>query len=317
LDISDIIAEQTLALSRLTQQNTLWQSIASGMPKEKMEKEAGGTLTSIVLTHHIRYRTSIHYGRTDEAKRSLIELLNVLEKYPHRTQEEPTLYLSTINNLVSFLVYTKEYKEALEYVSKAKAFYTQTSGIRKRKNDFRLILRTYNIELEIYRDTEALGPAVTLVNEIRKFLSEHQDNIPSSYLISLWFQFAYIFFLKRDFRESLHWINEILNSPFDDDRVDLQLQTHLLNLMVHLELRNFFVMRYFVSSTTRFFKRNKALKSYHKVMLAFFTKISGAPESEHGPLFEELASQLFTSKELIPLSDLDYINWKRWLETKK
>src|SRR6267142_1937416 len=42
LDISDIIAEQTLALSRLTQQNTLWQSIASGMPKEKMEKEAGG-----------------------------------------------------------------------------------------------------------------------------------------------------------------------------------------------------------------------------------------------------------------------------------
>jgi len=70
------------------------------------------------------------YGRSKE---KLIELLNVLEKYSHRTQEEPTLYLSTINNLVSFLVFTKEYKEALEYVSKAKAFYIQTSGIRKRK----------------------------------------------------------------------------------------------------------------------------------------------------------------------------------------
>ena len=76
-------------------------------------------------------------------------------------------------------------------------------------------------------------------------------------------------------------------------------------------------MRYFVNSATRFFKRNKALKSYHKGMLAFFTKVSGAPESEHKSLFKELSSQLFADKEVIPLSDLDYINWKRWLETKK
>jgi hypothetical protein len=156
-----------------------------------------------------------------------------------------------------------------------------------------------------------------LINEIRSLISEHRDNVPLSYQISLWFQFAYIFFLKRDFRESLRWINEILNSALADQRMDLQLQVHLLNLMVHLELRNFFVMRYFVSSTGRFFKRNKALKPYHKILLAFFTKVSGAPESEHKQLSKELFSQLFAGENMIPAGDLDYINWKRWLEIRK
>lgn len=314
-----IIEEQTVALNRLTYHNELWKeivrptAIASDIIQDSTKAV---TLSAKVLRYHIRYREAIRHNRSKEAKESLIELVSELEKYTDRIQEEPSIYFSTLNNLISYLVFTGEIDEAIENVNKAKSFYHSIEGLRKNKGNFRLILRTYNIELEIYRDTESLEKAVKLIQEIQQMLSDQKDKVPESYLVSLWFQFAYIFFVRKEFRQSLHWINQILNSSFADKRKDLHLQAYLLNLMVHLELRNFFVMRYFVASAKRFFYGKKAELPYHKIVLAFFSKISGAPESEHGYLFQQLNEVLFSNPATVPKSELDYINWRKWINSK-
>jgi hypothetical protein len=173
----------------------------------------------------------------------------------------------------------------------------------------------YNIELEIYRDTESLDKGISLIGNIEKLIKKHNENTPKEYLISLWFQFGYIYFLKKDFKSSLHWINEIMNSSFATLRPDLHVQTHFLNLMVHFELKNFFVMRYFVDSTKRFGKKNQSFKQHHKILLDFFTKISGAPELEYKMLVGKLYDEIVTVN-LIPPHDLDYINWNKWIAAK-
>ena len=133
----------------------------------------------------------------------------------------------------------------------------------------------YNIELEIYRDTESLEKGISLIANIEKLIKQHNEATPKEYLVSLWFQFGYIYFLKKDFKSSLHWINEIMNSSFATLRPDLHIQTHFLNLMVHFELKNFFVMRYFVDSTKRFGKKNQSFKPHHKVLLDFLQRLVG------------------------------------------
>lgn len=315
-NVVSIINDQAAALARITYQNKLWKHITQGTPADVPSDEVQATLASKVLTHHIRYQASIRNNQHKDARKNLEELLTILEQHPHRIQEEPSVYLSTINNLISFFVFIKEYDAALQAVAKAKRFYHQIAAIRRSKNNFRLILRTYNIELEIYRDTESLEKATGLIKETQILLTEHKSKAPAEYLISLWFQFAYVYFIKREFKDSLHWINEILNCSFADKRMDLYLQTHLLNLMVHLELRNFFVMGYFINSTKRFFKRNKALRPYHNILLTFFTKVSATPESEHKLLFEKLSMELFSDTHTVPKSDLDYIHWKNWVDEK-
>jgi hypothetical protein len=85
--------------------------------------------------------------------------------------------------------------------------------------------------------------------------------------------------------------------------------------MVHFELKNFLVMRYFVDGTKRFGKKNQSFKQHHKILLEFFTKISGAPELDYRMLFEKLYDEIVTDK-LIPLHDLDYINWNKWIAAK-
>lgn len=314
-----IVEQQASALNRLNYHSELWKELVKPTTTASdtiRDYTKATTLSAKVLSCHIRYREAIRLNKSIEAKTSLTELVSELEKHPDRIQDEPSIYFSTLNNLISYLVFAGEIDEAIENVNKAKSFYHSIEGLRRNKGNFRLILRTCNIELEVYRDTESLEKAVRLIQEIQQMMAEHKDKIPESYLVSLWFQFAYIYFLRKEFRQSLHWINQILNSSFADKRKDLHLQAYLLNLMVHLELRNFFVMRYFVASAKRFFNRNKALLAYHKIVLAFFSKISGAPESEHRYLFQQLSEVLFSSPATVPKSELDYINWGKWINSK-
>ena len=313
LDVREIINLQKKKLQRLQSVHKLWELLV-GLSNDAVPAIQDATsLNEIVLLSHLNYRTEIQKGRNDEAKRCLQDLIKILETNPERISD-PGIYLSSLNNLLSFFVFTKQYDEALSLLARAKAFYEKTDRAKRSQNNFRQILRMYNIELEIYRDKEELEKGIALIKEIQNLI-QHAGTTPREYLISLWFQFAYIFFLKREFKPSLHWINEIMNSSFAHVRPDLHIQTHLLNLMVHFELRNFFVMRYFVDATKRFGKKNEAFKEHHKKLIDFFSRISGVPEAEYNRLFEKLHAEVVL-KKLIPQNDLDYINWNKWITSK-
>ncbi len=124
--------------------------------------------------------------------------------------------------------------------------------------------------------------------------------------------------MRKDFSRSLHWLNQIFNTKFKAIRLDLQVQARMLNLIVHLEHQNFFVLRYFVDSTRRFIRKIKYQEEYEKVLLAFFSSISKAPLLEFKDRFREVHHQLFPSKKdaLVSAEILDYIDYKEWLEDK-
>ena len=315
LNLKEIIVSQGALLQRLNNVHVLWELMAGIGGAKLPNKQSAHSLNEKVLLHHLIYRIEIQHGRNKEAKKCLDELIGILERNPLRLKEEPGLYLTSVNNLLSFLVFTKNYNEALDLLSKAKVFYESSGRAKRSQSNFRQILRMYNIELEIYRDTESLEAGISLITNIENLIKKHSKTTPKEYQISLWFQFGYMYFLKKDFKSSLRWINEIMNSSFATLRPDLHVQAHFLNLMVHFELKNFFVMRYFVDSAKRFAKKNQSFKPHHKILLDFFTKISGVPELEYRMLFGKLYDEIVTAN-LIPLHDLDYINWNKWISAK-
>lgn len=314
-NIKEIILALRTPLQRLNNTHKLWELMVGLADQAPPDKEHAQSLNEKLLLYHLLYRNDILHQRNEEAKKHLLELIEILEDYPARIHEEPGLYLSSVNNLVSFLVFTKDYEKAFLLISKARAFYENASRKRRTKNNFRQMLRLYNSELEIYRDTENLDKGISLIREIERQVQRHSDSAPLEYLVSLWFQFAYIYFLNRDFKLSLRWINEVMNSSFASLRPDLHIQIHFLNLMVHFELKNFFVMRHFAAGTIRFAKKNQSFKSHHKKLLDFFAKLGSVPEAEYRGLFEKLYTEIVV-KKLIPASDLDYINWNKWITSK-
>lgn len=274
------------------------------------------SLEALVLHHNAAYLHNIFNNRRGQARQHLSQLIRELESKPEQLKEEPGLYTSTINNLLSFLVFNHDYDEAHQLIAKAKDIYQKWNITSDNKIILKQILRTYNIELELYRQQKEFQIDELRLLKTEEFVEENILKMPKEYLISFWFQFASIRFSQRNFDRSLHWINTILNSRFKNQRQDLTAQIHLLNLMVHFEQNNLFVLRYFIDSTRRYLKKIKTIQTFEKVILRFFTIIIRKPDSEYRNAFVELRELLFPSGKAPIVSDaaLDYIDYRSWID---
>lgn len=327
----DLLAEQEKVIGAIDNANLHWQNavrtsymVMSNTGKAKSFSktdlatlENAPTLESKVLYYNTAYLTAIRNGLHDKAEKALSDLLVLLEKYSHRIKEDPAIYISSANNLVSFFIFSKQYRKAIELINRSRSMYEMAMQQHQKKSLLKLLLRTYNLELEIHRDTRTFENNPAAIDHIETFITKHVAKIPDDYRLSFWFQLANIHFMKKDFDRSLKWINQILNARLPATRADLQVQVRMLNLIIHLEQDNLFVMRYFVDSTRRYMKKIKQVQPFEQILLTFFSKMGQTPRFEQKDRFRELQQQLFPGgNPIIPETIFDYIDYKKWIEEK-
>ena len=88
--------------------------------------------------------------------------------------------------------------------------------------------------------------------------------------------------------------------------------------MVHLELKNYFVLRYFVDSTKRWLIKTRPLQVYEKALLRFFSKASHLGESDLPTAFAALHEQLFSETAPTAVTELkqEYLPIREWVASK-
>jgi hypothetical protein len=206
----------------------------------------------------------------------------------------------------------------MELIRKAKLVYETWHVTSENRTLLKQILRTYNIELEISRDTKAFKENADFIESTEAFVKANVNKIPKEYLLSFWFQLASIHFMRRDISHSLQWTNRLLNSRSKDIRTDLQIQARMLNLMIHLEQKNLMVLRYYVDSARRYMKKVKQVQPFEEVLLKFFIKIGRIPLLEYKEAFAGLKHQLFpeNGESLVPEDVTGYIDYREWIDGK-
>lgn len=327
--LNNIVAEQGELIDTLSNSNThwkamvteTWKAMSRNVPKEivglKVKPKQATTLDALVLQHNTAYIKHFSKGISTKAEKELRKLIALLEEKPKRLLEDPAPYISTVNNLASYLVFSKRDKDALELINKAKEQYNRLRITTEKKSMLKQILRTYNLELELYRDSKN-KPDLTMVADTGQFVMANKNKLPKEYLISLWYQLAYIYYEQGEYENAQSWINNILNSKFPDMRLDLQKYARMLNMVIHFEQKNYFVLRYFAQSTRRFIQKHSVSQPYDEPVIKFFIKASDKPEYEHKELYKELYCALFPEDgaSLIPDGVLDYLDYKSWLVSR-
>ena len=175
----------------------------------------------------------------------------------------------------------------------------------------------------MYRDTKEIEKGVEVIQVVEKYLVENEKIIPPDYHVMLRYQFAYIYFMQKDYSNSLKWVNEIIQTPFKNYRKDLQSYSRVLNLMIHFELGNIIVLKYAVENCRRFLRKPAEFQGeigvlpFAKILLHFFSKICNAPQAYYPSLFLKLKEDLLDVEPPI-LTDniLDYLDIKGWLVEK-
>ncbi len=274
------------------------------------------TLLAQTLKHHILYTNRVTTGKSDEAIGLIDKLIEYLEGYPERIEDDPSSYITALNNKVGLLISLKKLEEVPEILEKIKSVPSRYKLKAKSNVSVKLHLRTYNIELEMLRDSRQFDKGLELIEEVKEYIDK-VPAVPPVYRLLFHYQFAYVNFMKKRYAKALKWTNEIVNTSYDTIREDIQSYTRFLNLMIHYELKNNIVLKYSVESCRRFLKKKRRLHDFEKVLLNFFSRASTSLPEKHAGLFLKLKEDLFKNTESsLKASALDYLDFESWVNGK-
>ncbi len=330
-ELAELINTEKEVLLKKSRLNDYWQLVskinAVFKGREKWEViinnniyksiKFADSLQSKILFHHLHYTFYITNNKLTPASKTLDKLIELIEQHPHRITDDPGSYITTLNNKIGLLLTIKKYDEINDLIAKVRAVPEAYNIKDKSSLTVKLLLRTYNVELEMLRDTKNWKTAIEKIQGINEFLAGNGDVVPDVYKMLFYYQFSYIYFRQGELSESLQWTNEIINERFTEEREDILSYARFLNLIIHFELKNTYVLRYAVDSTRRFLKKKRTLLDFEKVLLKFFSRVSTALPEKHPELLEKLKSELFAStsdgqKENI----LDYLDFEDWIDSK-
>ncbi len=322
-DVNAILEKEREMIEQMKILNNYWQQIinirSSIMAKRDIKdiipetSENDLTLQSKILNIHVAYTIHFFKGDTEGANRYSSDLIELLEKFPSRIKEDPHSYITAISNKIGVLLAIKQWDEIPVLIDKIREVPQKYKLQNETKFAIRLWLRTFNVELEMYRDSKELEKGMLLIHKIQNFIEPRRTTIPDDYILMFYYQFSNIYFQKKEFSNALHWLNEIINSNFGNVREDIQCYARILNLIVHFELNNIIVLRYAVDSCRRFLKKRRIDNNSINEILSLFSKLSQAYPLEYQGVFKKSYAKFLyaDSREM-----QDFIDIKGWLEEK-
>lgn len=280
------------------------------------EENFPDSLRAKILFLHLRHTLFLRDGKIKDALQEIDQLIRLLEENPDRVSDEPSSYVTALNNKITMLLTNKYYEEIPDLLEKVR---NVPEKYHAGENNFlttKSILRTFNIELEMYRDTKEFEKGYVKIALINEFMEKYAEMIQPDYSMLLFYQFAYFSFMQKDFKQALNWTNKIINGNYGKVREDIQSFSRFLNMMIHLELKNVYVLRYAVESTRRFLKKKRELHNFEKVLLKYFSKVSMCNPEKHNTLLANLEKDLFAkTDEKVKSIVLDYLDFEVWINT--
>ncbi len=248
------------------------------------------------------------------AQKGMEKVVFLWEENKHLIYENPGAYLTALNNLVGIALQTKQYAYAEQMIYRIRKVPARFGLKVNNPIAVKAVLHSYNVELEMYRDTKQPDLGIRLIPKVQEYLENPSLVIPKNYALLLYFQFAIFYYIKGRFTETLHFLNKILAGKYGNMREDIQSYAHLLFLIIHFELGNMVLLRYAVESCRRFLKKKRSLQDFEKKLLSAFSKLSTLPKPAYKGQFQKLKRELFEAhSENEKNNILDYINFEDWI----
>ena len=227
-------------------------------------------------------------------------------------------YLNAINNLMIAQYKLYKYNAFVPTSRRLREIRHYPKGIINENIQLKLLKYTYVHEFNRIFMLGEFSSGVSLMNKIKPGLEDFIDQLDNHSRIILFYKVACLYFGNDNYRESIQWLNRIMNSENIDLREDIHSFARILNLISHYELGNRDVIDYYIRSTYRFMLKKDDLHRYQKAILNFLRKL--ADEFKEEDLMTEFRK---LRDQLLPLQNKPfekrafiYFDIISWLESK-
>ena len=269
------------------------------------------------LYHHIKSAYFFSIGDYFSSDIHLQELLSCFEKNPEIFEEDPTIYLSTISNSIYTGMRTGKQQRAKEDYRKLVSFCALLQE-QHCNEDLRIrIFKTLSsTQITMCIQTASFEEAKTFISQIKEGLDLYENQLSRIRLAHIYQGLAVIYFGMEEFKESLKWINKLLNQVDIDKTRDVHCIAQILHMIIHLELGNLDVIPYALRSAERFLSTRKKTFAFEELMLEFLGEVlKKRPQLQGRELYKNLILRLEKLKEdpqeKVVFEHFDFLAWAR------
>lgn len=254
------------------------------------------------------YYSKIDYEQFHECNKKFLDLL---ESNPRLLKESVADHISALSNLIGSCGLLKKYSgvaKLLDKLLKIKPVTVDDS------------LRIYR---EYYFNKLSLCIAVGDFEQGLEVLKKQQKDLkkydPKEFQTSrFYFQYFYIYFGIGDYDNALKYLNEWLNQPRSMKREDLQSLARILNLIIHYEMGNTFLLDHLFRSTYRFLKKRDRVFEFEKRVLRFIRDTNKINTKKELVDIMKVLREDFKILSQTPSENVmfEYFDFLSWLESK-
>jgi hypothetical protein len=243
-----------------------------------------------------------------------------MQKYIKHADENPELlnvytshYLQILTNMISTELYMEKFKEAEQNIKKLKTLPNLLLKEKRTQNiEANIIYYTYYLTLVLCLETVQIEKGIDLIKEIEQKLKHYSEHMLKYKVVQLYFFFAYLYYLKSDFDNSLKYINKILSDEESDISPDIISFNRIIRLIIYYEKQDYEFIEYLLSTTKRFLKKRDRAYKFESLLIEFFRRAVNE-KNEHDQLLSTLMKKLKELKndayEWEAIGKLDLFAW--------
>ncbi len=218
--------------------------------------------------HHIHGFHAVLHRDYEQALEHFKANADAWEENPRQIQRAPRDYIRALTELLSVCIVYKRYQIAEKVTEKLAQVKTVSP-----EDEIFLINQSCYTQLLYYTNTGRFAEGRSLIHTIDKLLERHGDKVPVSRRINFYYNLATFQFISGEYKESLRWINALLNLPRSEVRQHLRDFARVFLIVIHLELGNQDLVEYLYRSTYRHYQGKKKLGVFEKTVLSHLRQL--------------------------------------------
>jgi len=291
--------------------------------KEKLQQLAGElpdhatmeqlrSAEAFYLLYHIQ---SAYWYAMNEPHQSLA----FTEKTIAHLQENPSFTARRPNVLISVLTNACYLAESLGHPEKSTHFLQllKTIGAQQDSHSEDMQIKLFSsissIELSLLILKGDFQSSAPVMKTIAAGLMKYGVKIHPSRRAFFQLKCAVVHIGNEAYSAALKQINLILNDPQLDEKEELMVTAHLLNVLLHFELRNSDYLPYAVKSAQRHLKARKRLLEFETAYFQALLKTTRAHELDIPEIFAALSERLSqctgSENAVAPSVHFDFMTW--------
>lgn len=241
----------------------------------------------------------------------------ILDQNPLIRKDLPKRYFRTLSNILALQINTGRLDDARKMIDDMRSF-TQKSDFNTEDIEITVFKATYLAELRICEKEGEFEKAIAIVNHIEDEIRNSDGKINKEQELHFMVNFASVYFGAGDYKESLQWLNEVLNDNEPNLRQDIYSYARLFNLVVHFELGNFDLLEYIIKSTMRYLARRQRDHELEILILNYMkrlARVAGNPKmiGVFKEFKRDIQAHLNNSSDQIIF---DFFNFPVWIDSK-